>query len=216
MRDRIVLNRAEQRRVSVLNHLDSGALVNREAAQLLGISVRQVQRLHRAFSQHGVAGLAHGNRGRPASNLVDSATSERIIELARTRYQGFNHQHLTGMLAENHDIALSRPTVRRILLAAGIASPRRRRPPKHRRRRDRYPRAGMLLQTDGSRHDWLEQRGPRLTLIAAIDDATGILTGATFREQEDAAGYLTVLRDTIRRHGVPLALYRDRHGIFET
>src|SRR2546428_752488 len=124
MRDRIVLNRTEQRRVSVLNHLDSGALVNSEAAQLLGISVRQVQRLHRAYREQGVAGLAHGNRGRPARNVVDSATAERIVELARTRYQGFNHQHLTEMLAENHDIALSRPTVRRILLAAGMGSPR--------------------------------------------------------------------------------------------
>jgi hypothetical protein len=74
----------------------------------------------------------------------------------------------------------------------------------------------MLLQTDGSRHHWLGDRGPRLTLVAAIDDATGVITGATFREQEDAAGYLIVLRDTIRRYGVPLAVYRDRHGIFET
>ncbi len=214
MRDRIVLNRAEQRRVSVLNHLDSGALVNREAAQLLGISVRQVQRLHRAFSQHGVAGLAHGNRGRPASNLVDSATSERIIELARTRYQGFNHQHLTGMLAENHDIALSRPTVRRILLAAGIASPRRRRPPKHRRRRDRYPREGMLLQLDASRHDWLEGRGPYLSLVGAVDDATGKVSWACFRDQEDAQGYFIVMRETVSRFGIPMAVYADRHSIF--
>ena len=74
----------------------------------------------------------------------------------------------------------------------------------------------MLLQVDGSRHDWLEDRGPRLTLVGAIDDATGRLTGATFREQEDTAGYLVVLRDTVRRHGIPLAVYRDRHGLFET
>ena len=78
------------------------------------------------------------------------------------------------------------------------------------------PAAGLLLQIDGSRHDWLEGRGPRLTLVGAVDDATGILTGATFREQEDAAGYLVVLRDTVRRHGIPVALYRDRHGIFKT
>lgn len=103
---------AEQRRVTVLNHLDSGALVNREAAQLLGISGRQVQRLHRVYSQQGVAGLAHGNRGQPAHNAVDSATAKRVVELARSQYQGFNHQHLTEMLAENHAIALSRPTVR--------------------------------------------------------------------------------------------------------
>jgi hypothetical protein len=77
------------------------------------------------------------------------------------------------------------------------------------------PQAGMLLQADGSRHDWLGDRGPRLTLVAAIDDATGIVTGATFRDQEDAAGYLAVLRETVRLHGIPVALYRDRHTIFE-
>jgi hypothetical protein len=76
------------------------------------------------------------------------------------------------------------------------------------------PQAGMLLQLDGSRHDWLESRGPRLTLVGAVDDATGILTAATFREQEDVAGYLEILRDTVRRHGVPVAVYHDRHTIF--
>lgn len=78
------------------------------------------------------------------------------------------------------------------------------------------PQEGLLLQLDGSRHDWLEGRGPRLTLVGAIDDATGRMTAATFRDQEDVAGYLTVLRATIRRHGLPLALYRDRHTLFET
>ncbi len=214
MRDRIVLNRAEQRRVTVLNHLDSGALVNREAAQLLGISVRQVQRLHRAYGRDGVSGLAHGNRGQPARNAVDSATANRIVDLARSQYQGFNHQHLTEMLAEDHGIALSRPTVRRILLAAGIASPRRRRPPKHRRRRDRYPKEGMLLQLDASRHDWLEGRGPYLSLVGAVDDATGKVPWACFRDQEDAQGYFIVMRETVTRYGIPMAAYADRHSIF--
>ena len=76
--------------------------------------------------------------------------------------------------------------------------------------------AGLLVQVDGSRHAWLEDSGPRLTLVGGIDDATGTLTGATFRDEEDTAGYLVVLRDTVRRHGVPGAWYRDRHGIFET
>lgn len=74
--------------------------------------------------------------------------------------------------------------------------------------------AGMLLQVDGSRHDWLEGRGPWLTLVGGIDDATGLVTGAVFREQEDAVGYLAVLVQTAHRHGLPLALYSDRHGIF--
>jgi len=121
---------------------------------------------------------------------------------------------LTEMLAEDHGIALSRPTVRRILLAAGIASPRRRRPPKHRRRRDRYPREGMLLQLDASRHDWLESRGPYLSLVGAVDDATGKVPWACFREQEDAQGYFIVMRETVSRFGIPMAVYADRHSIF--
>jgi transposase len=163
MDGRIVLNSTEQRRIIVLNHLASGALVNAEAAQLLGLSKRKLQRLHKAYSEEGLVGLVHGNRGRPAHNAVEAATATRVVELARDKYQGFNQQHLTEMLAEHEGISLSRPTVRRILLAAGISSPRRRRAAKHRRRRDRYPREGMLLQLDASRHDWLEARGPYLT-----------------------------------------------------
>ena len=72
----------------------------------------------------------------------------------------------------------------------------------------------MLLQVDGSRHDWLEGRAPWLTLVGAIDDATGLVTGATFREQEDTAGYLEVLIATAHGYGLPLGLYSDRHGIF--
>jgi transposase len=214
MDGRIVLNRAEQRRIIVLSHLESGALINAAASELLGISKRQLQRLHKAYRDEGVAGLVHGNRGRPAHNAVDAEVAARVVELARDKYTGFNHQHLTEMLAENHGIELSRPTVRRILLAAGISSPRRRRPPRHRRRRDRYPREGMLLQLDASRHDWLEGRGPYLSLVGCIDDATGKVPSACFREQEDAQGYFIVMRETVSKLGIPIAVYADRHSIF--
>jgi hypothetical protein len=73
----------------------------------------------------------------------------------------------------------------------------------------------MLLQIDGSRHDWLEGRGPWLTLISSIDDATGKVPFALFREQEDAQGYFWLLRQIVRKKGIPLGLYHDRHGIFE-
>jgi transposase len=214
MRDRIVLNRSEQRRATVLSHLESGSLVNAEAATLLGISARQVQRLHKAFINEGVAGLAHGNRGRPAHNALDSLVAQRVLELAGQKYQGFNHQHLTEMLAEHDGIRLSRPTVRRLLLEAGIASPRRRRAPQHRRRRDRSPQEGFMLQLDASRHDWLEGRGPYLSLVGAVDDATGKVPWACFREQEDAQGYFMVMRETATRFGIPMAAYADRHSIF--
>src|SRR5450759_4349526 len=78
------------------------------------------------------------------------------------------------------------------------------------------PQAGMLLQVDGSRHQWFGPDGPWLTLIGAIDDATGDVPYALFRQQEDAQGYLLLLREVVRRHGVPLALYSDRHKIFQS
>jgi hypothetical protein len=87
--------------------------------------------------------------------------------------------------------------------------------PKHRSRRERYPQKGMLLQTDGSPHDWLEGRGPKLCLIGAIDDATNEVPYAFLQPQETTAGYMRMLKSITSTHGRPLALYHDRHTIFE-
>jgi transposase len=192
IRETITMTTIEQRRAWVVTKVMAGEVEVVEAAELLGLSVRSVWRLKRRFADEGPAGLVHGNRGQPSPRQIDESTRDQVRALARGRYNGANDSHLAELLAEllaeREGISLSRVSVRRILRAASIASPRRRRAPRHRRRRDRMAQAGMLLQTDGSRHDWLEERGPRLTLIAAIDDATGILTGATFREQELQAG----------------------------
>lgn len=205
----------DQQRAHVLTRFVAGELVLGEAVELLGLSARQVWRLRARFLREGPAGLVHGNRGRVSPRRTADALRERVVELAQGHYEGANDTHLTELLAEHEGIALGRVTVRRILRGAGVASPRRRRAPRHRSRRERMPQAGLLLQADGSRHDWLEGRGPVLTLLGLIDDATGLVTAATFRDQEDTAGYLEILRTTIRRHGLPAALYRDRSGIFE-
>lgn len=210
------MTRRDQVRSLVLARLVAGEVDVGEAATMLGLSERSVWRLRARFLAEGPAGLVHGNRGRSPAHRLDEAIRARVLELAGTTYAGLNDCHLADLLAEREGIVVGRVTLRRLLRGAGRASPRRRRAPRHRSRRDRMPQAGLLLQTDGSRHDWLGDRGPRLTLVAAIDDATGIVTGATFRDQEDAAGYLIVLRETVRRHGIPVALYRDRHTIFET
>ena len=205
----------DQQRAHVLTRLVAGEIDVGEAAVLIGLSERQVVRLRQAFLERGPAGLVHGNRGRASARRLDERLRARVVELARTRYDGANDCHLTELLAEREGISLGRVTVRRILRAAGVATPRRRRPARHRSRRERMPQAGLLLQLDGSRHDWLEGRGPWLTLVGAVDDATGRIIAATFRDAEDSAGYLEILRTTIRRHGVPAAVYRDRHAAFE-
>lgn len=216
MEDSITLRLSEQRRVQVLLQLAGGLISSGQAAELLNLSERQVRRLAAALGSDGPAGLIHGNRGRRPSNAVTEAITARVIELATTTYRGFNQHHLTEMLAEHEGIDLSRSSVRRILSAAGVPAVRRRRPPRHRSRRDRYPREGLLLQLDASRHDWLEERGPRLSLVGAIDDATGLVPWACFREQEDAHGYFLLMRHVVRRHGIPVAVYSDQHSIFRT
>ena len=213
-KETITLDAKAQQRLLVLTHVLAGELAIADAAAYLRLSVRQVERLADRLRTEGAAGLVHGNRGRQPANRVDEALRASIAELARTTYAGFNPVHLAESLAETDPGTPSARTIRRILGAAGIASPRTRRPAAHRSRRERMPRAGMLLQADGSRHDWLEGRGPYLTLIAGIDDATGVVTGGTFRDHEDAAGYLEMLCQTVAGHGVPLALYTDLHAIF--
>ncbi|MFH0768190.1 MAG: helix-turn-helix domain-containing protein, partial [Chloroflexota bacterium] len=189
MEGMVILNKKEQRRVMVLNEVEKGVITGRQAAEVMGISLRHVRRLLAAYEKEGIAALAHGNRGRKPPNAIEEELREQVLELASGKYSGFNHQHFTEKLAECEEIALSRSSVRRILLGGEIRSPRKRRPPKHRSRRERYPQEGMLLQIDGSPHDWLEGRGPWLSLVGAIDDATGKVPYALFREQEDAQGY---------------------------
>ena len=210
----ISLDVRAQQRVMVLTHVVAGELTLDEAATYLRLSARQVRRLVEGFRSQGAAALVHGNRGRTPANQTGEETRRRIVELARTTYAGFNPVHLAEALAEDEAIEVSARTIRRVLAGAGVSLPRTRRPPRHRSRRDRMPRPGMLLQTDGSRHDWLEGRGPQLTLVAGIDDATSEISGGTFRLQEDAAGYFTMLVQTVATVGLPGALYTDLHGIF--
>ena len=209
------MNAKEQQRAMVLNQVERRELTGQQAAVLVGLSLRQVRRLLARYRGEGVAALAHGNRGRAPVHRIAEQTRERVVELAQGPYKGLNHYHLQEMLAEREELVLSRSSLWRILAGARVASPRQRRAPQHRRRRERYPQEGMLLQVDGSRHDWLQGRGPYLSLVGAIDDATGTVPYALFRQQEDAQGYLLLLREIIHGKGMPLALYSDRHSIFQ-
>jgi transposase len=213
---RVTLTINELKRLKVVQEMEAGRMTASEGAEALELSVRQVRRLKRAYREKGAAGLVHGNRGKASTRRTPDAIRQRVVALASKEYKDYNDQHFTEELEERHGIRLSRSTVRRIRRAVGQGSPRKRRAPKHRQRRERRPLQGMLLQTDGSDHDWLEGRGPRLTLIAYIDDATGEVPGAVFRDEEDAAGYLLALRAISQTHGLPLEVYADRHSIFQS
>src|SRR5262245_46411158 len=160
------MSHRQWKRVDAVERIGRGTLTVREAAEVLGLSVRQVRRVRRAVEKHGAKGVVHGNTGRAPQHRVAERVREQIVELRRTKYAGFNDHHFTEKLCEVEKLPISRASVQRLLRAAGIGPPRRRRPPKHRRRRDRKPQAGLMILWDGSRHDWLEGRGPMLCLMA--------------------------------------------------
>lgn len=204
----------EVTREAVIRRLIAGKLAVSDAALLLGVSERQVWRLRARFVDRGAAGLTHGNVGRVPANRIAAALAARVVAFARDGYKGINDSHLADLLAEREGITLSRKSIQRILRAAGVPSPRRHRTTKYRSRRERRSAAGMLVQLDASRHRWFGPKAPYASLVGAIDDATGIVLAAHFAAQEDGAGYLWVLQQILEQHGVPLAVYSDRHSIF--
>ncbi len=186
----------EQRRATVLTKVMAGEGEVGEIAELL----------RPGWSMAMAASHRRADSTRPPA----SSPGPRPWSIRRRQ-----RQHLAELLAEPEGtvVGVERPPDPADRRDRQSASPPCTPPPQPARP---DPQRRMLLQTDGSRHGWLADRGPRLTFVAAIDDVTGIITGAMFREQKDAAGYLIVLRQTIRGHGVPLAQYRGHHGIFET
>lgn len=203
-------------RLNVIKRVERDEVSVGQAAQILDVTPRWLLELRKAVGLEGRSALIHGNKGRPPANRLKDEVRELIVELARTKYVGFNDQHLTEKLVEVEGLSVSRSSVRRLLRDAKIGLRPTRRTSKHRRRRDRRPQAGLMILWDGSRHDWLEGRGPMMCLMGAIDDATGeLLPGAHFVDQESAASYLRTLRAIALEKGLPHSAYGDRHSALQ-
>ena len=210
------LTMKDEKRLEIINRVYRGELTVVQAALVLGVSERQCYRIKTQVSKGGAKGVVHGNRGRSCKRKTKEKIVRRVLELARGKYLGFNDHHLSEKLKEQEQISLSREKVRRILRAEGIASPNKRRGIKHRSRRERRVSEGMMLQVDGSPHDWLEGRGPPMCLIGAIDDATSKVMGALFAPAESSWGYFTLFSEIFKQHGVSQSIYTDCHSVFWT
>ena len=205
----------EVRRAIVIDKVIQGVCTIAEAAEVLSLSERQVKRLKAGVIKEGFGFLAHGNRGRKPAHAISDELREQVLAIIRQPvFCEANDSHLTELLAEHYNIFLSVSSIRRIRRSAGISSPRKHRRPKSHRRRKRREQEGMLIQMDGSPHAWLGEDKPYISLIGAIDDATGKIVGAIFRPTEDLNGYFEVLRQIITKYGIPIAVYTDRHSIF--
>ncbi len=188
------MSQKELQRVSVISACIKGDMACASAAELLCLSVRQIKRLKKRMREDGEAALAHANRGRPSPRRLPELARETVVRLSRAKHAGFNDHHLCEKLSEVEGLSLSRETLRRVLRKEGCGSPRKRRAPAHRQRRLRVAREGELVQLDGSPHDWLEGRGPRLTALGMQDDASGKILVAQFFLSESAEGYFHLLR----------------------
>ena len=208
------VSQAEMQRMYVVKLTIEGRQTVGEGARVLGISPRQMKRLRRKLKECGIEGLLHGNRGKAPWNKIVSQKINKIVELARGRYQGLNDTHLTEKLKEKEKITVSRATVRTIWRGAGVAAVRKRGVKRHYKRRERKAQEGALLLWDGSPHCWFGDQQGEWSLMAVVDDATGALLHGVFALEEDAQSYLLCLREILREKGIPLAVYMDRHGIF--
>jgi len=211
----VTLNRREEIRLRVVSEVGAGRWSVEEAARALGLSPRHVRRLRKKLAEEGARAFMHGNRGRPSPHRLGDDVRAKVVELGAGRYAACNDSHLQELLLRNEGIVLSRTSVRRLRRQAGQRPKQERRPPRHRSHRDRRPQEGVLLQVDGSLHYWFGPDQPQTSLLGAIDDATGKVVAALFREQEDAQGYFLLLRQVLRTRGIPLELYHDRHSIFQ-
>lgn len=210
----IAMSRTEIDRMSVLRDLAANRIKVADAAALMGLGRRQVFRLAKVYGQHGPETLVSRRRGRPSNRSYLATLRTEAIGIVRERYSDFGPTLAAEKLAELHRIHLGRETLRQWMMVAGLWKDRRARlKPVH---QPRYRRdcLGELIQIDGSEHWWFEERGPQCTLLVYIDDATSRLMHLQFVESESTFDYFAATRAYLERHGKPVALYSDKHGVF--
>jgi transposase len=204
----------ELNRLEVLGRVIERRRTQRQAAEQLGLSERQVRRRCRALSQRGAAGLVSRKRGRPSNRKLPAAVREQALALVRARYADFGPTLAREKLLEHHGVAVSTETLRQWMIGADLWVPRAQRPRRAHQPRRRRSCLGELVQIDGCEHAWFEDRGPKCTLLTYVDDATSRLMELHFAASESAFDYFAATRAYLERYGKPVAFYSDKASIF--
>lgn len=209
----VVMSERELNRVEVLSKVIDGRRTVSEAASLLGMSKRQVQRLLVRFRDHGAGSIRHRGRGQRSNNQKSAGVRDYALSLIRETYSDFGPTFATEKLIEVHGLTVSRETVRKWMIEEGIWLSKAARRTFHqpRSRREAY---GELIQIDGSDHHWFEDRADRCTLLVFIDDATSKLMELRFVPSESTFSYFSALEGYLANHGRPVAFYSDKHSVF--
>jgi transposase len=212
--DLLTMSRKELDRAEWMQRVHEQRMTQADAAERLGLSVRQVERLYRAYKAGGAAALASKKRGRPSSRRLPDALRAETVGLVREKYGDFGPTLACEKLVEVHGIDVSVETLRQWMIGDGVWLPRNRRLPRAHQPRSRRPCLGELVQIDGCNHEWFEDRGPRCVLLVYVDDATSRLMKLLFVRSESAFDYFAATRSYLEEHGRPLAFYSDKHSVF--
>ncbi|MCG2722610.1 MAG: ISNCY family transposase [Thermodesulfovibrionales bacterium] len=212
--DIIILRQKELRRLHVIHKVLQGELRYSTAAELASLSERQIRRILRRIQQEGDEGIRHKSRGRQSNRKIPLKLKDRIIGLYREKYQGFGPTLTAEKLFEMDGIPVSKETIRTFLIESGDWQ-KGRKHRKHRQWRQRKEHRGEMVQMDGSHHDWFEGRGPWCVLMAYIDDATGRVYGR-FYEYEGTIPAMDSSKRYMRKYGLPLRLYLDKHTTYKS
>lgn len=204
----------ELERAKVIEAHANGEIKASIAALRLQISTRHVKRLLERYQQHGMSGMISGRRGKQSNNLLDPQIASNAIALVRECYADFGPTLACEMLKERHQVTLSKETLRKLMIEAGLWTPRDKRSPKLHQPRERRACVGELVQIDGSRHAWFEKRGPACTILVFIDDATSQILQLHFSETETTTSYFEAMRGYLQQYGKPRAFYSDRAAVF--
>lgn len=214
MEEIVPMSSKEISRLEVMQRLKDKRLRQKEAAQLLGLSVRQVKRLWKSYRKEAAKGLISKKRGRVSNNHLDAGVVQAVLDLLKSKYSDFGPTLAQEKIVEVHKIGISRESVRKIMVEEGLWKVRRKKKDAVHQMRERRACYGELVQIDGSDHAWFEERGERCTLLVFIDDATGRLVELLFVPDETFFAYCAAARAYFEREGKPLAFYSDKHGIF--
>ena len=214
MEETIEMSPKEITRLEVMQRLKDKRLRQKEAAHLLGLSVRQVKRLWKNYRKQAARGLVSKKRGQVSNNHLDAGVVQAVLDLLKSKYPDFGPTLAHEKIVEVHRIEISRESVRKIMLEEGLWKARRKKKEAVHQMRERRACYGELVQIDGSDHAWFEERGERCTLLVFIDDATGRLVQLLFVPDETFFAYCEAARGYFEQEGKPLAFYSDRHGIF--
>lgn len=213
-KDMIIMSIREVKRLKIIQSAIDRKMTQKIVSRLLGLSERQVRRLVKAVREKGDSGVTHGSRGRPSNHRLSEGVKARVIKLYEMRYPDFGPTLATEKLLEIDGIRISDETLRKWLLAAGIWQKRRKRS-AYRQWRPRRTCFGEMVQLDGSHHAWLEDRGPKLVLMAYIDDATNT-TYARFYDYEGTLPAMDSFKGYVKKYGLPISVYLDRHTTYKS